>query len=138
MTGRVFSGVALATMLQVMPLVTVAQGGSSLITGTREVVIRSAGEWQALWKEHNPQPPPVIDFSSSMVVGIFLGTRPTAGYRVDVVATKIEGDSLVVEYSERGPRPGAVAAQVLTSPFHIVKLPARPGTVLFRKVDPPA
>jgi len=129
----------IAAMLQATAaLVTVAQGSNSQIMEPREVVIRSTAEWQTLWREHSFSAPPIVDFSDSTVVGVFLGTRPTAGYRVDVVTIKVEGDSTVVEYSERGPAPGVLLAQVLTSPFHLVRYPRKLGAIRFRKVDPPA
>lgn len=97
---------------------TLAQGSSSQILEPREVVVRSAAEWQTLWKEHSAEPPPTIDFSRSIVVGVFVGSRPTTGYQVDITAVKGDGGLAVVEYRERRPAPGALVAQVLTSPFH--------------------
>lgn len=131
--------IVLAAMFQAtMPFTTVTQGNDSRIREPREVVIRSAVEWQTLWREHSPQAPPVVDFSDSIVVGIFLGSRPTAGYGVEVVAIGAEGDSILVEYRERAPAPGALAAQVLTSPFQIVTFPRNGRDIRFRKVEPPA
>jgi len=132
-------GVVIAAMLQAtVPFATVAQGGDSRIVTAREVVIRSAGEWQALWSEHSLQASPVVDFSDSIVVGVFLGSRPTAGYRVEFVTIKVEGNQAVVEYTERRPAQGGLVAQVLTSPFHLVRLPRSVGSVQFKNVEPPA
>jgi hypothetical protein len=91
-------GVVIAAMLQAtVSFTTVVQGVNSGIMERREVVIRSAEEWQTLWKAHTPQPQPLVDFSKSIVVGVFLGSRPTAGYRADIVAIRTEGVQTVVE-----------------------------------------
>ena len=113
---------------------TVAQGPMSGVVDPREVVVRSSSEWEALWKSHaGPQPAPAVDFSSNMVTAVFLGTRPTGGYRVEILSTHLENDALVIEYAERAPNADAIVAPVLTSPFHIVKLPRFSGQVRFRK-----
>ncbi len=122
-------------MAQVPPtLPTVAQGASSGVEEPRQVVVRSPAEWDTLWKSHaGPQPAPAVDFSMNMVAAVFLGERPTAGYRVVIVGTRRENDALVIEYIERPPGAGALVAQVLTSPFHIVKLPRFNGPIRFRR-----
>jgi hypothetical protein len=41
-----------------------------------------------------------------------------------------------VEYRERRPPPGTLVAQVLTSPFHLVRVPRQTGPVEFRRLGP--
>jgi hypothetical protein len=125
-------------MGQVSPaeLVTVAQGAMSNIEEPRQVVVRTAAEWQALWKEHDPQrAAPSVDFAQSIVVAVFLGTRPTAGFAVEITAVRTEGNRAVVEYRERRPARDALLAQILTSPFHIVRLARPSGSIEFRRID---
>jgi len=69
------------------------------------------------------------------VVGVFLGSRPTAGYSVEIVATRPDGDGLVVQYREGRPAQGMMTAQVLTSPFHLAVVARCSGTVRFEKLD---
>lgn len=115
----------------------VAQGSHSGIEESREVVIRSAEEWQALWKAHDSVGvPPVVSFEQAIVVGVFLGSRPTAGFDVEIMAVKREADRWVVEYVEHRPPPGALTAQVVTSPYHLVRLPREVGTIEFRRLQP--
>ena len=116
-----------------MTFATLAQAGSSQIQEPREVVVRSESEWDQLWSAHSPEPPPTVDFSRSVVVGVFLGTRPTAGYQVEITAVRAEDDRVVVEYVEHRPARDAFLAQVLTAPFHFVRLPREVGRVDFRK-----
>ena len=116
---------------------TVARGSMSAITEPREVVVRSSAEWNDLWKElGSTQPVPAVDFTKELVAAVFLGSRPTGGFGVEVVSARVEGDVLIVEYVERRPGRDSIVSQVLTSPFHIVKLPARNGSVRFQAVRP--
>ena len=85
-------------------------------------------------KQRN-RPEPAVDFSREMVVGIFLGSRPTAGNGVEIVGTRVDQAALVVQYRESRPGRGSVSAQVVTSPYHLVAIPARPGTVRFEKIE---
>lgn len=99
------------------------------------MVVRSPAEWDTLWKSHaGPQAVPVVDFSTNMVAAVFLGERPTGGYRVAIVGVRRENDALVLDYVERAPGAADIVTQVLTSPFHIVKLPRFSGPIRFRKV----
>lgn len=130
--------VASTAMGQTSPveLVTVAQGPMSNIEESRQVVVRTAAEWQALWKEHDAQSEaPSIDFAQSIVVAVFLGTRPSAGFAVEITAVKGDSSRAVVEYRERRPARDAITAQVITSPFHIVRVARGPGTIEFRRVE---
>ena len=113
---------------------TVASGHQSGIREARQVVARTPAEWEALWREHSRQPAPELDLDEVMAVGIFLGTRPTGGYAVEVKAVRKDDGGLVVEYAERRPSPDAMVTQALTAPFQIVGLPRHEGEVRFRRV----
>jgi len=115
-----------------LPMTTVAQGTMSSIDQPLQVVIRTQAEWQALWKRHGAgQPAPAVDFRGAMVVGVFLGSRPTAGYKVDIVEVRKTPDGLVVEYREGQPPPDRMVAQVITAPFHLVSCDRQDGAVKF-------
>jgi hypothetical protein len=70
-----------------------------------------------------------------MVVGVFMGTRPTAGFAIEIVGTREEGGALVVQYREARPARGLITAQVITSAYHIVALPSRAGEIRFERLD---
>ena len=74
-----------------------------------------------------------MDFSKHAVAAVFLGTRMTGGFSVEIVGTRRDGDTLAIEYAERRPDSDAIVAQVLTSPFHIVTVPRHQGPVRFQK-----
>jgi len=127
---------ALNTAAQSPGLSTVAQGAMSNIEEPRQAVVRTAADWQALWKQHGGEgTPPTVDFNQSTVVAVFLGSRPTTGFAVEITAARTEGNRTLVEYLERRPPPDAIVAQVLTSPFHIVRLPRTAGAVEFRRLS---
>lgn len=127
------TAIALALALAVnMPMTTVARGSASGQQTARQVVVRTAAEWEALWKTHAPgQRPPAVDFSGRMVLGVFLGSQPSAGIDVEIVEVRPEGEGVVVEYVRRAPSPGMMAAQILTEPFHLVSVPKLEGPVRF-------
>ena len=123
-----------------MPMTTIARGGVSNISQPRQVVIRTAGEWDTLWHEHaGPDAKaPEVDFSREMVVGVFLGTRSTGGYAVEITGVDERGGAVVVHYTATTPERGMMLAQVITSPFHLVKVPRADGEVTFEKAGGPA
>lgn len=132
----VMGDAALGQGLTPADLVTVAQGVMSSIEEPRQIVVRTTTEWRALWKEHDAQGEiPDVDFSRSMVVAVFVGTRPTAGFAVEIAAVKSEGGRAVVEYRERRPARDALTAQILTMPFHMVRLAPVSGPVEFKRID---
>ena len=70
------------------PLQVVNVVGGVLSDGdeARTVVARSDAEWQAVWSSLGVQGNmPQVTFENTMIVAVFLGTRPSAGYAVDVV-----------------------------------------------------
>ena len=127
--------IATAVILQTIAFTNVAQGTSSQIDEPRKVIVRSADEFQALWKSHSNAPLPKVDFSKSIVVGVFLGMRPTGGYTVGILRVLRTEAGAVVEYIEGGPEKKLMVAQMLTSPFHLVSIPGDVKTVEFKQVS---
>ena len=72
-------------------------------------------------------------FDNTMIVGVFLGARPTAGYEPEIVGVVRDGESLVVEWREREPRDAGNPPNE-TTPFVIAGVPQHAGDVRFRKV----
>jgi len=116
-------------------LTNVARGPSSAIDRPMEVVVRSAAAWEQLWTSHGATAPiPPIDFQHDMAAAVFLGTRNTGGFSVEILRARREGAAIVVEYVERRPRGDAIVPQVITAPFHIVRLASHTGPVEFRRL----
>jgi PrcB C-terminal len=115
---------------------TIDKGVQSSVDRARQVVARTQAEWLETWRMHDyERPAPPVDFARQMVLGVFMGSRPTAGFEVDITRVHDEGGTLVVDYRETGPASRAVAAQVITSPFHLVAVPRHDGDVKFQKVE---
>jgi hypothetical protein len=115
---------------------TLDKGSRSEVALARQVTLRDADAWAALWRAHAPdRPQPAVDFAREMVVGVFLGTRPTAGFAVEMVGYRLEGDHVVVMYRDSRPAGGTLSAQVLTAPYHLAAIPSRIGEVTFEKLE---
>ena len=115
-----------------IPFATVARGTMSSIDEPQQVVVRTQAEWLKLWQRHGSgQPAPVIDFETRMVVAVFLGSRPSAGYSVEIVEIRVAEGGLIVEYRETKPAPDRMVAQIVTAPFHLASLDRREGAVTF-------
>jgi hypothetical protein len=134
---QTLSLLCLALSLQMpaaIPFTTITRDDQSGIERKREVIVRTAGEWQALWKEHRPDAePPRVDFAKSMAIGIFLGFRNTGGYTVEITSIARRGDEVIVTWKETKPGAGDVTSQVLTFPHHIVRLDRLEGKIVFQQ-----
>jgi len=108
---------------------TLDKGDQSNIDSPRQVVVRTAAEWTALWRQHSPdRPMPPADFSREMVIGMFMGSKPTAGYSINIVSTIEANGVLHVRYRETMPSRDTVTAQILTFPYHLVAIPKSAAT----------
>lgn len=117
-----------------VPFKALGAGVQSGIEEPRTVVVRTAGEWKTLCGQYaEGQPCPAVDFTKSTVVGVFLGTRPTAGYGVEITRVDRNGDALVVTYRERAPGPNEMAAQMMTSPYQLATIDRFTGPVTFTR-----
>jgi hypothetical protein len=102
---------------------TIEKGDQSNVEDGKQVLVRTEAEWTALWQQHAPdRPKPKIDFSREMVVGIFMGSRPNAGFSTTITSAMAANGALLVRYNETKPSVGSVSAQILTFPYHIVAI----------------
>jgi len=117
---------------------TIEKADQSNIDDAKRVLVRTDAEWTKLWQQHSPdRPRPAIDFSKEMVVGVFMGSRPSAGFSTAIVSTTVANGALIVRYTETMPSSGSVSAQVLTFPYHLVAIPKAAVTdVKFEKAEP--
>ena len=119
------------------PITVIANDMMSQVDSPRQSIARNAAEWTKLWHMHSGESkPPAVDFGSRTVVAVFLGSRPTAGYAVQITGTRQANGALIVQWQERRPAGGDILAQVLTSPATIVSIPKFAGEIKFEKVDP--
>ena len=98
---------------------------------------RSDSEWQALWFSHtgaNPPPPaPAVDFRRWMVIGLFLGGRPSGCYDIQVREVLLLAQAIEVVYTEDTPN-GSGCPAVIVSPYEFISIPTTALPVRFRKM----
>lgn len=78
----------LATIAALLPTIapttlmrTVAEGADSPIHERTDVVVKTPNEWKALLTRFAPaRTPEPVDFEREMIVGVFVGPRPSTGY----------------------------------------------------------
>jgi len=133
-------GLVLAVAMQTGPsksaIATIVTDSMSQIEEPKQVAARTPAEWAALWRQHAGDTAlPKVDLAARTVVAVFLGTRSSAGYAVEITGTHDDKGALIVEWRERRPEPGTVSAQVLTSPAHIATSPKFAGVIRFEKVE---
>jgi protease stability complex PrcB-like protein len=103
---------------------TIAKGDQSNIESPTQVLARTEAEWVALWRRHaGDRERPPVDYTREMVVGVFMGSRPNAGFSTAIVSSMEVKGVLVVRYRETIPPAGTVTAQILTFPYHLVAIP---------------
>ena len=109
-------------MLTTVPAMkTIDKGDHSNMDDAKQAAVKTVEAWKQLWQQHSPDRPlPAVDFTKEMVVGAFMGSRPSAGYTLEIVSAIEASGTLVVRYREASPSRGTMTAQVITSPYHLV------------------
>ena len=95
----------------------------SNIHEARNVVVKDAGAWASLWAEHagaGAAGAPAVDFSASMVVGVFLGQRPSGCYGTSISAVTRGAAGIAVQHTDTVPGMGVMCAMYVTSPAALV------------------
>ncbi len=121
-----------------VPFVTIDQGFRSGVRERKFLVIKNEAEWKKLWQTHaQPQVPakelPPVDFDKEMVVAVFLGEKPTGGYKAEITAIEEDREKgqLRIVTRESKPPTGSIAIQALTQPYHIVRVKRSDLTTTF-------
>jgi uncharacterized membrane protein len=114
-------------------LATIDKGDTSGVVDAARLVVRDQEAWRALWAAHaaTGAQPPAVDFSTRTVAAAFAGERPSPGYEIEIVDMHAEGSGLAIVVQEAQPPRGAIAAQMIVTPFHIVTMPRHEGDVRF-------
>lgn len=101
------------------------KGTNSGIEKFQTVLITNNAKFSALWKKlysvAMPAPPvPKVDFSRSMVLGIFLGNKPTGGHQVKITGVRLFEEKLIVSAHVTQPSPKKSHSFNVTRPFSLV------------------
>jgi hypothetical protein len=105
-----------------LPFKTISQTSNSKVEEARNVVVKDAAAWERLWAYHAPnEPVPVIDFSTKMVVGVFMGPT-TPCYSTWIAGVRRGADKITVQKIDRHPPIGVMCALMVTKPGHLVEI----------------
>lgn len=126
------SDLGLGSGHQVEPLIVPAKAGSAVsfnsldqttrsgIGQAQEVTIRDADSFLALWSAHSKAPLPSVDFSRSMVLGVFMGLQPNGCYSTNIDSVVRAGDKLRVQHTDAAPGPNVLCTLAMTSPAQLI------------------
>ena len=96
-------------------------------------VVQTEKEWEILREKMNAvnfaQGKVSIDFEQSTVLAYFDKIRPNGGYSIELTQV-IESDGMI-KAMYRSTAPTGMATDIMTQPFHIVKIPKTRKTVKF-------
>ncbi|MDP3542870.1 MAG: protease complex subunit PrcB family protein [Elusimicrobiota bacterium] len=95
--------------------------GGAVETGER--VVADASAWAELWGRVSREATPELDFDKVRVAAVFVGPRPTSGYRAKLIGIEVEPTRYVVRWYEEGPAPDEAVAEGATAPFLLVSVP---------------
>jgi len=64
-----------------------------------------------------------VNFENELLIGIFLGQRPTSGYSINVDRVVLENKKILVQASEICPKKDQIVLMVITYPSIFIKIP---------------
>jgi hypothetical protein len=100
------------------------QSADSGVKDARNVVIKDKAALAALWLEHagTSAPVPDVDFSTQMVIGVFLGSKPNACYGTDIDTVSTDGNRITIRHTDSTPAMGVLCAMHVASPAELLVL----------------
>ena len=120
-----------------MEFQTIDKGYHSGYANNAYYVINDAGEWADVWNQHTQlmlpeKPPPEVDFSKSTIIAVFMGECSTGGYEIEVQEIIDTGPSVVVKVEKTYPGKRCIVIEVLSQPYHMVKVDKIDKYVIFK------
>lgn len=101
---------------------TLARGAYAATDSRTAVVATSNEEYRRLWQQLIGEGEAAeADFAKGVVVFLLAGSRSTGGWSIEPQSVTIEGtDTAVIVAKIKGPPPGSMVTQALTSPYAVV------------------
>lgn len=114
----------------------VASDAFSGVKIAKNVVVKDAAAWQALWTEHSanrsPAPAlPKVDFAKQMLLGVFVGEHANGCRQLEIQRVGVSGATLLVEYDDHDVTTVAVCAAVASSGMQVVAVERSDAAVEF-------
>ncbi len=79
--------------------------------------------WNRAYGSQLSAPPvPEVNFERETVAAVFLDTKPSGGYGLEVEEVALEGEDLYIDLRRLEPAPGAITTQALTTPWLMVRV----------------
>lgn len=76
-----------------------------------------------------------INFTEEMIIGVFIGEKPTGGYDVEVIEVLDRKEHIELLLKIVEPGPDDIVTEAITSPYHIIKLGSSEKEFLFNIVE---
>ena len=97
----------------------------------QEVIFSTKGSWIQFWNKYGEGEVPHVNFSQSIIAGIFLGEKPSPGYGVEIVGIQKIENQTEIQFVEYLPNPDLGYAAVLVYPYDLVVFPKTEGRFTF-------
>ena len=100
-------------------------------------VIKETSEWGNLWSIVYsiiiPKPDlPDVNFNNEMIIAVFQGSQPSSGYSIEITEIIEKENFVEVFVKKTSPSQGSLQLDVITDPFHIVKIRRVDKEIIFR------
>jgi hypothetical protein len=100
------------------------------------LVINDQESFEVFWKDlHSNQDPlpemPDVDFSESTVITAMMGVQSTGGFSIEITQISRAENVAGVKITEVEPGSNCGVIQVITAPYHIVKIPKIDANIEF-------
>jgi hypothetical protein len=145
---------ALPALLSLWPMQALADDELTFRTISRAVVssngdrleflvARSRADWDRAWRHRGPDPngaaaryvpAPTLDFAAEMAVGVLGASQLNRCAAITIVRVVHEAARIRVDYEPWHARPEEDCAPEISTPFHVVAIPASPMPVAFVEV----
>jgi hypothetical protein len=124
-----------AAQAQAVKFRTVVKGdGLSSSIPRQSVTIRGERRWTKLWDTLDESgDAPEIDFSRHMLIAVTQGRRPSGGHAIRIRRIVRAGGAWVVSVVETEPSRGCPSTGVITSPYHVVRVPRSARRISFER-----
>lgn len=109
-----------------------SETGSYDFTERSLIIAQTESSFTELWEKlHSSMIPtpdrPNVNFEESIVVGAMMGVQQSGGFSIEVVEAAVDQDYLWIRTEEKEPGEDCAVTDVLTSPYHLVKIPRAPA-----------
>lgn len=107
---------------ETLPFTSLEKGWHSNYTKQDNLVFNDQNTWETHYKAAHSDNVPQVDFTKETVLAVYMGTRPNNSYSVKIKEVENFPPSIDVLIQTSGPQKGKMYLQVITHPYHIVKI----------------